>query len=209
MKPDAATGGSAERRQAASPGRFGWSSVAVTCASLTCQDKNSSGLNTPRATVQQNQMLERHRPAWGRRGRAHGCPGQVRPPPGGGGLRGRHLWAGPGGSLTDSRSPRPSPCSERTLRAGLGRGGWCDQEPVLRGKGLGRGLRGRAAPTSEGPAPSAVRTDLACSCFGLCAKASKPSAPGSPPTPGGCPAACFRGREKRRGTAGPGSTPGW
>ena len=49
---------------------------------------------------------------------------------------------------------------------------------------------------SEGPAPTAVRTDLAGSRFGLCGKAREPSAPGSPPAPGGWAAARFRAREK-------------
>ena len=182
--------------------------MAVTCVRLTCQDKNSSGLNTPHYSSTKPDA----RASLPRLGEAGKGPRMPRAGPAaawGRGPAGQHLWAGPGGSLTGSRSPRPSPqwmCPE----GGAGMGRLVRIESLhSEERGWDGGLRGWGAPMSEGPAPSAVRTDLTCSRFSLCAKASEPSAPGSPPTAGGCPAACFRAREKRRGTAGPGSTPGW
>lgn len=120
----------------------------MTCASLTCQDKNSSGLNTPPATVQQNQMRERHCPA---REAGKGPQTPRAGPAGHPGATplGRSLWEP--NRLEELSSTRPSP-QRSALRAGLGRGGWWNRGPVLRGKGLGRGSQGAGSPV-RGPSP--------------------------------------------------------
>ena len=133
-------------------GCFGSSSVAVTCARLTCQDKNSSGLNTPCATVQQNQMRERHCPAWGRRGRAHGCPGQVQLPPGGGRLQGNTSGLVLAGASQAPGAHGPAR-NGRALRAGLGWGGWCGSRACAQRKGAGTGVSGGGEPPCQRAQP--------------------------------------------------------
>ena len=121
----------------------------MTCTSLTCQDKNSSGLNTPPATVQQNQMRECHRPAR----EAGKGPQTLRAGPAGhpGVIPlGRSLWEP--NRLEELRSTRPSP-QRSALRAELGRGGWWNRGPVLRGTGAGTGVSGGGEPPCQRAQP--------------------------------------------------------